>query len=97
MAKNTLPPGLNSPSRFLIGRTSKFQPEDPGLSYYVGVRHTRGLRSLQDVFLYSFDSQIVPNLLPSDPFGPFLDNLILTEFSNPLLTEIGQYLLIELD
>jgi len=96
MAKNTLPPGLDSPSRFLIGRTSKFQPETKvGPSYYTRMRQTRNIKAFQEGFLYSFDSQVYPTILPKDTPVSILDKLILTEFEAPILTEIGDYLLIE--
>lgn len=95
MAKNGLPPGVNQTSRFLIGMTSKLMPETPGVPYYTNMKQTRAQGSLQDKFLQSFDSQVYPTVLPEAVQPTIPGNLILSEFDNPLLTEIGDYLILE--
>jgi len=92
MYKNTLPPGINSPSRFLVGRTSTFMPPDPGIPYYVGMKHLRNGQSLQDLFLFLFNSSVYP-ILPDEDTRSYR---ILAETGAFLLTEIGEYLVLEL-
>lgn len=92
MVKNTLPPGINSPSRFLVARTSTFMPPDPGIPYYVGMKHLRAGGSLQDLFLFLFNSSVY-SIIPNSDTRSFR---ILTETSNFIVTEIGDYLILEL-
>lgn len=92
MVKNTLPPGINSPSRFLVSRTSTFMPPDPGIPYYVGMKHLRAGGSLQDLFLFLFNSSVY-SIIPDRDTRSFR---ILTETENFIVTEIGDYLILEL-
>jgi hypothetical protein len=92
MYKNTLPPGINSPSGFLEGRTSTFMPPDPGIPYYVGMKHLRSGQSLQNLFLFLFNAPVY-SILPN---GDTRSYRILAETGDYLLTEIGEYLLLEL-
>ena len=92
MVKNTLPPGINSPSRFLVARTSTFMPPDPGIPYYVGMKHLRGGGSLQDLFLFLFNSSVYP-IIPDRDTRSFR---ILAETGDYIVTEIGEYLILEL-
>jgi hypothetical protein len=92
MYKNTLPPGINSPSQFLVSRTSKFMPPDLGIPYYVGMKHLRNGEALQNLFSFLFDSEVYP-ILPGESEQTFR---ILTETSNFMVTEIGDYLVLEL-
>lgn len=96
MYKNTLPPGINSPSQFLAGRTSTFMPPDPGIPYYVGMKHLRSGESLQNLFSFLFNAEvypIVPGALGQEGTQTFR---ILTEAANFMVTEIGDYLILEL-
>lgn len=92
MVKNTLPPGINSPSRFLVGRTSKFMPPDPGIPYYIGMKHLRAGGSLEDLFLFLFNSEVYP-VLPDKDTRSYR---ILAETGDYIITEIGDYLILEL-
>lgn len=92
MVKNTLPPVINSPSPFLVGRTSTFMPPDPGIPYYVGMKHLRAGGSLQDLFLFLFNSGVY-SILPDEDTRSYR---ILAETGDYLITEIGEYLIIEL-
>lgn len=89
--------GYNNRSKFILGKTSKFSPEPTGIKYYQKTKHTRDQGSLQDAFLAAFKTQIYPTILP----GQVLPSIggetfrILSELSQPMLTEVGDYLIIE--
>lgn len=89
--------GYNNKSRFLAGKTSKFSPESTSIKYYQKTKHTRDQGSLQEAFLASFNSQIYPTILPGQllPAQTTETLRILSELSQPMLTEIGDYLILE--
>lgn len=96
MYKNTLPPGINSPSQFLLGRTSKFMPPDPGIPYYVGMKHLRNGEALQNLFSFLFNSEVYPVLPGAFGEGGEQTYKILAETTDFMITEIGDYLVLEL-
>jgi len=74
--------------KFLIQRMSRLMPVIPKVGYYVNMRHLRDGGSLQDRFLYSFNSQIYPTILAGvAQFLPDYDIYLTTEFDFRLLTE----------
>lgn len=87
--------GYNNQAKFLAGKTSKFSPEPTGIKYYQKTRHTRDQGSLQEAFLASFNSQVYPNILPQDYVIVPETFRILSELSQPMLTEIGDYLILD--
>jgi len=80
---------------FLLNRTSKFQAENSKkLPYYTFTKYTRGFGSFENLFIFSFNSEINPNILPSQyPLLP--EGALLSEYLNPLVTEMGDYLVYE--
>lgn len=89
--------GYNNQAKFLAGKTSKFSPEPTAIKYYQKTRHTRDQGSLQEAFLASFNSQVYPTILPGEllPVGDVQTFRILSEVSQPMLTEIGDYLILD--
>lgn len=87
--------GYNNESRYLLGKTSKFMPEPPkGPKYYQKTKHTRDQGSLEEKYLYTFNTTIYPTILPEAPGLPETFR-ILSEFSFALLSELGEYLILE--
>lgn len=91
--------GYNKRSKFVIGKRSALAPEPPGIKYFQKTRHTRNQGSLQEAFLATFNTQVYPTILPGLALSPLPAPLtsfrILTELSQSMLTEIGNYLIIE--
>lgn len=79
---------LNPLRKFVIQRVSRLMPIIPKIGYYVSMRHLRDEGSLQDRFLFSFDSQIYPTILAGSlEFVPDFGNYLATEFDFRILTE----------
>ena len=97
MARNPQFSGYNRQSKFLLGKASKLSPEPTGIKYYEKTKHTRDQGSLQEAFLASFNSQVYPTILPGRLLPPFVAETfrILSELSQPMLTEVGDYLILE--
>ena len=97
MARNPQFSGYNGQSKFLLGKASKLSPEPTGISYYQKIKHTKNQGSLQEKFLESFNSQVYPTILPGELLPPFVPETfrILSELSEPMLTEVGDYLVLE--
>lgn len=85
---------------FLVSKTSALQIFPSASGYYVQRKHIRSGISLSDRFISSFNSQINPTILPGS-FGdvegelPIETSYILSELSEPLLSEDNNNLIIE--
>jgi len=93
-AKNTDPELLRNDGsvKFLQGTDSRFQKDLSGKrGYYSAVRHMRFQPSMQNKFLQSVDSQVVPLQLPNPEFQ------IPPPVTGYLVSETGFYLLSEND
>lgn len=63
-------------------------PSIPKIGYYVMMRHLRNQGSLQNKFLFYFDSQVYPTILPGyAQFVPDYDLYLNTELDFKILTE----------
>lgn len=103
MAKKQTDPRLSykqnlfTEGSFIGNKTSKFQPEPPGTRYYIKTRHIVGAAPANS-FLSSFNSQIVPTILPGvvppgeTPAPPVQTFRLLNESGQPLLTEFSNNL-----
>jgi hypothetical protein len=93
--KNSIfPLGANPNQRtstFLVGKASKFMPETikrPG--YYTSTKHLRDEVTPEEAFVSSFDSQVVPNILPGLAAEELIDpniSYLTTELNDTLMTE----------
>ena len=89
---------IGDPRLFLIQRISQFRPEVPKIGYYVFMKHLNSDDNLADLFLFSFNSQIYPTILPgSDIISPGIDlgQYLISELGLRLLTENDYKLIVE--
>lgn len=80
------------------GKTSLFKPDIPSLNYYTKTKQLKSGGSIADKFQYSFDSQVVPNVLPGlvttqDYVEP--PQFIASELDIPITSEGSENLITE--
>jgi hypothetical protein len=103
MSKNNsiFPLGANPNQRnstFLVGKASKFMPDTvtrPG--YYTSTRHLKDEVIPEESFVSSFDSQVIPNILPGTTQAGFVDTIVsylATELNDTLTTEDGNNIIL---
>jgi hypothetical protein len=83
----------DGPVKFVQGKESRFQPDLSGRrAYYSVVKHSRFQPSMQNKFLQSFGSQVVPLELPNlgGPIQPPVPVQV-----GYLISETGLYLMSE--
>lgn len=87
-------PAFNTLKRFALQRFSSLAAIVPKIGYYVNMKHLRDEGSLQDAFLFSFDSKVYPTILAgrTDILIDF-DVYLNSELGFRLLTESELYLI----
>lgn len=89
------------PGEFLVSKTSELQPVINESGYYTQKRHIRSAIPFSDRFIFSFDSQINPTILPGNLLGlsksqvPIEVSYMLSELNEPLMSEDNNNLIIE--
>lgn len=89
-------PGLGA-ADFLVHKTSRLQPDPINAGYYTRKKHLNMEASFPTRFIESFASQVDPNTIPGffSKEPPIETSYILSELSEPLLTEDNNNLIIE--
>lgn len=88
--------GYNQRSKFLVGKVSNFSPEPaPQVPYHQRLRHTKSKRSFQNRFLTSFDTQVIPYVLAGEILPPIETFRLLSEINQSMITELGDYIILD--
>ena len=86
----------DGPVKFVSGKESRFQPDLSGRRpYYSVVRHMKFGKSMQNQFLQSLDSQVVPLQLPQIGTVPVEIGYLVSEIGEQLLSETNDTLIQE--
>lgn len=92
--------GYNQRSKFLIGKVSNFSPKtNPEVPYYQRIRHTKSKKPFSNRYYFSFDTQIIPYVLPGEviSISPIQSETfrLLSEINQSMITELGDYIILD--
>lgn len=86
-------------STFLVQKTSRLQATITGSGYYTTIKHLNSGVSFPNKALGSFNSQVVPTILPGTPVGisaaPVEISYVLSELDEPIITEDNNNIITE--